>query len=90
MPGVLQLEAIAQTAGILMLRRVENLGQIAYFIAAEEVKWRKPVLPGDVLMIEVELTKVRGKLGKARGVCKVDDEIVSEAEITFMIRSESE
>jgi UDP-3-O-[3-hydroxymyristoyl] N-acetylglucosamine deacetylase/3-hydroxyacyl-[acyl-carrier-protein] dehydratase len=90
MPGVLQLEAIAQTAGILMLRRVENLGQIAYFIAAEEVKWRKPVLPGDVLIIEVEMTKVRGKLGKARGVCKVDDEIVSEAEITFMIRSESE
>lgn len=90
MPGVLQLEAIAQTAGILMLRQVENLGQIAYFIAAEEVKWRKPVFPGDVLIIEVELTKVRGRLGKARGVCKVDDEIVSEAEITFMIRSESE
>lgn len=90
MPGVLQLESIAQTAGILMLRQVENLGQIAYFIAAEEVKWRKPVFPGDVLIIEVELTKVRGRLGKAKGVCKVDDEVVSEAEITFMIRSESE
>ena len=90
MPGVLQLESIAQTAGILMLRRAENLGQIAYFIAADDVKWRKPVFPGDVLIIEVEMTKIRGKLGKAKGICKVDDEIVSEAEITFMLRSESE
>ncbi len=90
MPGVLQLEAIAQTAGILMLRLAENLGQIAYFVAAEEVKWRKPVRPGDVLVIEVELTKVRGKLGKAKGVCKVDEEVVSEAEIAFMIRPQSE
>ncbi|HEY3930837.1 MAG TPA: bifunctional UDP-3-O-[3-hydroxymyristoyl] N-acetylglucosamine deacetylase/3-hydroxyacyl-ACP dehydratase [Verrucomicrobiae bacterium] len=88
MPGVLQLEAIAQTAGILMLRQAENAGQIAYFMAAENVKWRKPVLPGDILVIEVEMTKTRGKLGKAKGVCKVDDEIVSEAEVTFMLRPE--
>ena len=87
MPGVLQLEAIAQVAGILMLRQAENLGQLAYFMAAEEVKWRKPVVPGDVLVIEVELTKSRGKIGKAKGVCKVDDEIVSEAEVTFMLRA---
>ena len=87
MPGVLQLEAIAQVGGILMLRQAENLGQLAYFMAADEVKWRKPVLPGDVLVIEVELTKSRGKIGKAKGVCKVDDEIVSEAEITFMLRA---
>jgi len=86
MPGVLQLEAIAQVAGILMLRQAENAGQLAYFMAAEEVKWRKPVFPGDVLVIEVELTKSRGKIGKAKGVCKVDEEIVSEAEVTFMLR----
>ena len=85
MPGVLQLEAMAQLAGILMLRNAENAGQLAYFMAAEDVKWRKPVLPGDVLVIEVELTKVRGKLGKAKGVCKVRDEVVSEAGITFML-----
>jgi len=85
MPGVLQLEAMAQVAGIIMLRRAENAGQIAYFMAADNVKWRKPVLPGDVLVIEVEMTKVRGKLGKAKGVCKVRDEVVSEAEITFML-----
>jgi UDP-3-O-[3-hydroxymyristoyl] N-acetylglucosamine deacetylase/3-hydroxyacyl-[acyl-carrier-protein] dehydratase len=85
MPGVLQLEAMAQVAGILMLRRAENSGQIAYFMAADDVRWRKPVFPGDVLVIEVELTKVRGNLGKAKGVCKVRDEVVSEAEITFML-----
>jgi UDP-3-O-[3-hydroxymyristoyl] N-acetylglucosamine deacetylase/3-hydroxyacyl-[acyl-carrier-protein] dehydratase len=85
MPGVLQLEAMAQLAGILMLRRAENAGQIAYFMAADEVKWRKPVFPGDVLVIEIELTKVRGKLGKAKGLCKVREDVVSEAEITFML-----
>lgn len=86
MPGVLQLEAMAQVAGIMMLREAGNSGQIAYFMSAEDVKWRKPVLPGDALMIEVELTKMRGKIGKAKGVCKVQGEIVSEAEVTFMLR----
>ena len=86
MPGVLQLEAIAQVAGILMLRRAENAGQIAYFMSAENVKWRKPVVPGDILVIDVELTKARGNIGRAKGFCKVRDEVVSEAEVTFMLR----
>ena len=88
MPGVLQLEAMAQVAGVLMLRRADAERQIAYFMSAEQVKWRKPVLPGDVLVIEIEITKMRGKIGKARGECKVRDEIVSEAEITFMLRDQ--
>jgi UDP-3-O-[3-hydroxymyristoyl] N-acetylglucosamine deacetylase/3-hydroxyacyl-[acyl-carrier-protein] dehydratase len=86
MPGVLQLEAIAQVAGILMLRRAENVRQLAYFMSAEDVRWRKPVQPGDALVIEVEMTKMRGKIGKAKGVCKVQGEVVSEAEVTFMLR----
>jgi UDP-3-O-[3-hydroxymyristoyl] N-acetylglucosamine deacetylase/3-hydroxyacyl-[acyl-carrier-protein] dehydratase len=86
MPGVLQLEAIAQVAGILMLKIAETSGQIAYFMAAEDVKWRKPVKPGDVLVIDVEMTKLRGKIGKAKGVCTVQGEVVSEAEVTFMLR----
>ena len=85
MPGVLQLEAIAQVAGVVMLRNAENAGKIAYFMSAEDVKWRKPVHPGDVLVIEVELTKMRGKIGKAKGVCKVQGEVVSEASVTFMV-----
>jgi UDP-3-O-[3-hydroxymyristoyl] N-acetylglucosamine deacetylase / 3-hydroxyacyl-[acyl-carrier-protein] dehydratase len=84
MPGVLQLEAIAQVAGILLLKKTDKAGQPAYFMSAEEVKWRKPVRPGDVLVIEVELLKARGKLGKAQGICKVNGEVVSEALVTFM------
>lgn len=85
MPGVLQLEAIAQVAGILLTRKAQAAGQIAYFMSAENVKWRKPVVPGDTLVIEIELTKARGKIGKARGICKVRGDIVSEADVTFML-----
>lgn len=90
MPGVMQLEAIAQAAGILMLKQARNSGLIAYFMSAENVKWRKPVVPGDVLAIEVELIKTRGKIGKAKGLCKVRGEVVSEAEVTFMLQPELE
>ena len=86
MPGVLQLEAMAQVAGIVLLKQAELASQVAYFMSAEDVKWRKPVFPGDTLIIEVELTKIRGKIGKAKGVCKVGGETVSEAEVTFMLR----
>jgi UDP-3-O-[3-hydroxymyristoyl] N-acetylglucosamine deacetylase/3-hydroxyacyl-[acyl-carrier-protein] dehydratase len=89
MPGVLQLEAMAQVAGVLLLKRIQAANQIAYFMAAEQVKWRKPVVPGDILVIEIELTKARGKIGKANGVCKVGGEIVSEASVTFMLRDAS-
>jgi len=84
-PGVLQLEAIAQVAGILMLKRAENFNKLAYFLTAENVKWRKPVRPGDEMVIDVEMVKTRGKLGRAKGLCKVRDEVVSEAEVTFML-----
>jgi UDP-3-O-[3-hydroxymyristoyl] N-acetylglucosamine deacetylase/3-hydroxyacyl-[acyl-carrier-protein] dehydratase len=86
MPGVLQLEAMAQVAGILLLKKLAEADQVAYFMSAENVKWRKPVLPGDTLIIEIELTKARGKIGRANGICKVGGEIVSEAEVTFMLR----
>ncbi len=85
MPGVLQLEAMAQVAGILMMRQAENAGKLAYFMSAEDVKWRRPVRPGDSLVIAVEMTKSRGKIGKAKGVCSVDGETVSEANVTFML-----
>jgi UDP-3-O-[3-hydroxymyristoyl] N-acetylglucosamine deacetylase/3-hydroxyacyl-[acyl-carrier-protein] dehydratase len=85
MPGVLQLEAIAQVAGLLMIKHAETGRQLAYFMSAENVKWRKPVVPGDVLLIEIELMKTRGKICKSKGVCKVRGEVVSEAEVTFML-----
>jgi UDP-3-O-[3-hydroxymyristoyl] N-acetylglucosamine deacetylase / 3-hydroxyacyl-[acyl-carrier-protein] dehydratase len=85
MPGVLQLEAIAQVAGILTLQQVENIGKLAYFMSADSVKWRKPVRPGDTLIIEVELIKTRGRIGRAKGTCLVNGEVVSEADVTYMI-----
>ena len=85
MPGVLQLEAMAQVAGILTLKQADNAGKIAYFMAANKVKWRKPVKPGDVLQIDIELLRARGKVAKAKGVCTVRGEVVSEAEITFTL-----
>ena len=86
MPGVLQLEAMAQVAGVLLLKNAEAANQVAYFLAAEDVKWRKPVSPGDVLIIEIELTRARARIGKGKAICKVGDEVVSEAVITFMLR----
>jgi len=86
MPGVLQLEAMAQVAGMLMIQRAEKQGQIAYFMSADSVKWRKPVFPGDTVVIDITMKKSRGRIGRAQGVCKVRGEIVSEAEVTFMIQ----
>ena len=68
-----------------MVKKVAGMSKLAYFMSAEDVKWRKPVRPGDVLVIDVELAKIRGKIGKAKGICKVNDEVVSEANVTFML-----
>jgi UDP-3-O-[3-hydroxymyristoyl] N-acetylglucosamine deacetylase/3-hydroxyacyl-[acyl-carrier-protein] dehydratase len=87
MPGVLQVEAMAQVAGILMLRNGENAGKLAYFMSADKVKFRKPVLPGDQLIIEAELTRARKTIGRAKCVCKVGEDIVSEAELMFLINA---
>lgn len=86
MPGVLQVEAMAQVASILMLRKAENAGRLGFFMSADNVKFRKPVLPGDTLMMHVELTKYRGKIGKAVGHCTVNGEVVSEGELMFAIQ----
>ncbi|HUB66055.1 MAG TPA: bifunctional UDP-3-O-[3-hydroxymyristoyl] N-acetylglucosamine deacetylase/3-hydroxyacyl-ACP dehydratase [Candidatus Methylacidiphilales bacterium] len=85
MPGVLQIEAMAQVASILVARATGLNGKIGYFMSADKVKWRKPVFPGDTLIIEVELTKARSKIVRAVGVCRVKNEIVSEAELMFGI-----
>lgn len=89
LPGVLQLEAMAQVAGVLLLKKLAQENLVAYFMSAENVKWRRPVVPGDMLIIEVEMTKIRGKIGKAKGICKVGGEIVSEADVTFMLRDDT-
>ena len=85
MPGVLQLEAMAQVGSILMLRMPENQGKLGYFMSADKVKWRKPVVPGDVLIIETELTKMRGSIGMVTARCTVNGEVTCEAELKFML-----
>ena len=86
MPGVLQVEAMAQVASILMLRIPENQGKIGYFMSCDKVKWRRPVVPGDVLIIETELVKMRGAIGVATGRCLVNGEVTCEAELKFMVQ----
>jgi len=83
MPGVLQLEAMAQVCSILVLHMEGNAGRIGYFMSADNVKFRKPVAPGDTLFIHVELVKSKRNIGKGIGKCLVNGEIVSEAELMF-------
>jgi UDP-3-O-[3-hydroxymyristoyl] N-acetylglucosamine deacetylase / 3-hydroxyacyl-[acyl-carrier-protein] dehydratase len=84
MPGVLQVEAMAQVASILLFKLAKTTSRIGYFMSADEVKFRKPVLPGDTMFIHAELTKSRGeRLAKAKCHCVVNDAIVSEAELMF-------
>ncbi|HEY4282428.1 MAG TPA: bifunctional UDP-3-O-[3-hydroxymyristoyl] N-acetylglucosamine deacetylase/3-hydroxyacyl-ACP dehydratase [Chthoniobacterales bacterium] len=84
MPGVLQVEAMAQAASVLLFRMTESANRIGYFMSADSVKFRKPVFPGDTLFIHAEVTKTRGnRLAKARCHCVVNDAVVSEAELMF-------
>jgi UDP-3-O-[3-hydroxymyristoyl] N-acetylglucosamine deacetylase/3-hydroxyacyl-[acyl-carrier-protein] dehydratase len=91
MPGVLQLEAMAQAGGILMLRRGTAEGKTSLLMSADKVKFRKPVRPGDQLIINAKLTKTRGiKLATAEVTCTVDGQVVSSAELMFAILDSSE
>jgi UDP-3-O-[3-hydroxymyristoyl] N-acetylglucosamine deacetylase/3-hydroxyacyl-[acyl-carrier-protein] dehydratase len=85
MPGVLQVEAMAQVASILMMRLSKSASRIGYFMSADDVKFRKPVFPGDTLFIHAEVTKARGnRLAKAICRCVVNDVVVSEGDLMFM------
>ncbi len=82
MPGVLQLEAMAQAAGILIVRRNNWTPKPAFFMSADKVKFRRPVRPGDQLRIHAKLTKIRGnKLAVAEVECTVDGQVVSTADL---------
>ena len=91
MPGVLQLEAMAQAAGIVMLRRTGNSGKTAFFMSADKVKFRRPVRPGDQIIINAKITKCRGdKLAAAECNCTVGGQVVSSAELMFAVVEEGE
>ncbi|HUR57621.1 MAG TPA: bifunctional UDP-3-O-[3-hydroxymyristoyl] N-acetylglucosamine deacetylase/3-hydroxyacyl-ACP dehydratase [Opitutaceae bacterium] len=91
MPGVLQIEAMAQAAGILMLRRISTEGKTALFMSCDKVKFRRAVRPGDQMVINVKLTKTRGnKLGVAEVTCTVNGQTVSSAELMFAVIDNTE
>jgi UDP-3-O-[3-hydroxymyristoyl] N-acetylglucosamine deacetylase/3-hydroxyacyl-[acyl-carrier-protein] dehydratase len=84
--GVLQIEAMAQAAGILMLRRYQYEQRLKYFMSCDRVKFRKPVIHGDQLEIFVKIIKCRGgKIGVASAECKVDGQIISSAGLVFSV-----
>lgn len=85
MPGVLIIEALAQVAGVMMLRKVEHQGRVAYFTAIDNARFRRMVVPGDQLRLEVVPIKIRSRVGKVRGSAYVGDEVVAEADLMFAI-----
>jgi len=91
MPGVLQLETMAQAAGVLLLRRGSLEGKVALFMSADRVKFRKAVRPGDQLVINAKLTKMRGnRIATAEVSCSVDGLVVSSSELMFTVIDEEQ
>lgn len=79
------MEAMAQVGGVLLLSLGGNQGKLAYFAGMDKVRFRKPVLPGDTLVTDVELLKTRGNVGKVNAVGYVDGQIVAEGELMFAL-----
>jgi len=87
MPGVLIVEAMAQAGGVLLMGAVEDPeSKVVYFMSIDNIKFRKPVKPGDQLRFEVEMVQLRGKVARIAGVAKVDGAVVCEAEMAAMVR----
>lgn len=87
MPGVLILEALAQTGAYQVLSMPENKGKIAFFTGCDEVRWKNQVRPGDVLMLEVTLVgEIRHGMGKGNAIAKVADKVVCQGKISFAVR----
>ena len=85
MPGVLIIEALAQTGAVAILSEEENRGKTAYFAGINSAKFKRKVVPGDVLILETEIIKQKGPIGVGRAPAKVGDDIACIAELTFAI-----
>jgi 3-hydroxyacyl-[acyl-carrier-protein] dehydratase len=86
MPGVLIVEALAQVGAFAVLKMEQNQGKLAFFAGIENCRFKRQVVPGDQLRLEVELTKLRGPIGKGRATATVDGEVACTAELTFAIK----
>ena len=85
MPGVLIVEALAQTGAVAILSVPENKGKVAYFGAINNAKFKKKVVPGDKLKLECEIIKQKGPVGAGKATATVDGKVAVAAELTFMI-----
>lgn len=85
MPGVLIVEALAQVGAVAILQKEENRGRLAFFAGIDNCRFKRQVVPGDQLRLEVEITRMRGSIGKGKAVATVDGEIACETEITFAL-----
>ena len=90
MPGVLQLEALAQLAGVLLLQKPEDRGSLAFFMAIDKARFRRPVRPGDQLRLEADVLRMKRKLLKVKARALVDGEVVCEAELMFQVLPRSD
>ena len=86
MPGVLIIEALAQVGAISILSLEENKGKIAFFAGIKKARFRRQVVPGDQIVLECTLEKMRGSIGIGKAVAKVDGEICASGELTFAIK----
>lgn len=85
MPGVLLIEALAQTGAVAILSMEENRGKTAYFAGINGAKFKQKVVPGDVLTLETEIIKQKGPIGVGKATARVDGKIACVAELTFAI-----
>jgi len=85
MPGVLIVEALAQVGAVAILGKEENKGKLAFFAGIDNFRFKEQVTPGDTLVLEVEMTRVRGTVGKGNAVARVGEKVVAEGEIMFAI-----
>lgn len=87
MPGVLIVEALAQTGAVAILSLEENKGKTAYFAAIQSAKFKKKVVPGDVLVLETEIIKTKGSIGIGKATATVDGKVAVQAELTFAVNA---
>lgn len=85
MPGVLIVEALAQVGAIAVLSIEENKGKLGFLAGIDGFRFKEQVKPGDTLLLEVELTRVRGSIGKGHGVAKVNGKVAAEGDIMFAL-----
>ncbi|HHY75027.1 MAG TPA: 3-hydroxyacyl-ACP dehydratase FabZ [Bacillus bacterium] len=85
MPGVLIVEALAQVGAVAMLKLPDNQGRLAFFAGIDNCRFKRQVIPGDQLRLEVEITRAKGKIGKGKATATVDGELVCETEIMFAL-----